>query len=90
MPYGKVYCTTCGWEGNRYHNAKVCGRKGCQEKLVRPAEAPEPKICPTCRRPITGSMRLCAKCGKQITSHHKWHVVGSRIMHRNCEEPGSY
>jgi hypothetical protein len=52
------------------------------------------KICPTCHREIPDPKRpkrVCARCGQQIRTHHKWEFgEDGRPVHRNCDVPDSY
>jgi len=47
-----------------------------------------PDVCPTCRQPWppkTG--RVCSLCNMPINRHDRYHFVGSRVQHRDCEDP---
>lgn len=89
--YMVMWCSLCGWEGERYRNVKKCPK--CKGDLCKPHDLPlGDDVCPTCKRPYkTGqTKRICAKCGKQIGTSDKWQIIGSRIAHRVCERPESY
>ena len=46
-------------------------------------------VCPVCKRPF--GKRICAKCGFQIGSHHKYYFnKEGRVQHRNCKNVESY
>jgi len=30
---------------------------------------------------------ICAQCHGKIRKGHRWHVVGSLVMHRDCQNP---
>ena len=52
----------------------------------------ERERCPTCGQP-TGPWkptRICGVCQKPILKGHKWHVDGSAVKHRLCDQPDSY
>lgn len=96
MPYVKFRCIKCHGVGERHHNASKCIREVegggyCGGQLVRVADDPE--ICPTCGRRFDGTKpkRICALCGKVIGRSDKWQIIdGSRIAHRNCDDPTRY
>lgn len=49
--------------------------------------------CVMCGQPWPGQgkpIRSCWQCKRQIKRGHKWHIVDSRIQHRNCLDPESY
>lgn len=49
------------------------------------------ECCPACGRAYgVVPKRICALCGKQITKHHKWQIVDSKIQHRICSKPDAY
>jgi hypothetical protein len=43
--------------------------------------------CPTCHRPFESKCKLCFSCSRPIKRHHKWHIVGSYIVHDDCANP---
>lgn len=49
------------------------------------------KICPTCNRPWTVTLRrVCGRCHQPILRHHKYTYQESTIVHRSCDDPLSY
>ncbi len=45
------------------------------------------KECPTCHRAIGGKGRFCFACKMPVLRNHKWHIVGSYIIHDDCQNP---
>lgn len=45
-------------------------------------------------RGFNGAKRICCRCQRPISNHHKWrHVMldeHTALEHRNCNEPGRY
>lgn len=48
--------------------------------------------CPTCGQKVGPwkATRICGVCQKPIRKGHKWHIEGSMIRHRVCDDPDSY
>jgi hypothetical protein len=44
--------------------------------------------CQECGQRLPGAKGMvCALCHGKIRKGHRWHVVGSLVMHRSCENP---
>lgn len=44
--------------------------------------------CPSCGRPWPETRgRICSLCELPILLHHRWRFVGSRVQHRDCQDP---
>ena len=55
--------------------------------------ATEAQRCPTCHRPWDANKtagRVCARCKRQILRGEKYRFIGSRVEHRDCDNPDSY
>lgn len=48
--------------------------------------------CPTCGQPVGvwKATRICGVCQKPIRKGDKWHIDGSTVKHRVCDDPQSY
>jgi len=44
--------------------------------------------CPTCGRPWPDRRgRICSLCELPIKQYDRWHFVGARVQHRDCQDP---
>ena len=45
-------------------------------------------LCPACGQKLPDRRgRICSLCELPIKQHDRWHFVGSRVQHRDCEDP---
>ena len=48
-------------------------------------------LCPACGQTLPDRRgRICSECQLPIGSHHKFYFVGSRVRHRDCDDPKLY